>query len=30
MTEVLLTDMTPHPTNTRAACVEATSQYADQ
>ena len=30
MTEVLLTDMTPHPTNTRAACVETTSLFADQ
>ena len=30
MNEVLLTDMTPHPTNTRAACVAVTGQYADQ
>ena len=30
MTEVLLTDYTPHPTNTRAACVEAAEKYADQ
>ena len=29
MCEVLLTDMTPHPTNTRAACVEAYSKYED-
>ncbi|MCZ6614356.1 MAG: glutamine synthetase beta-grasp domain-containing protein [Chloroflexi bacterium] len=27
--EVLLTDMTPHPTNTRAACVAAAEKYAD-
>jgi glutamine synthetase len=26
--EVLLTDMTPHPTNTRAACREAAEKYA--
>ena len=30
MTEVLLTDYTPHPTNTRAECAEATEKYADQ
>jgi glutamine synthetase len=30
MCEVLLTDMTPHPTNTRAACAEAAEAYADQ
>ena len=29
MCEVLLTDMTPHPTNTRAACAAAAEQYAD-
>jgi glutamine synthetase len=29
MCEVLLTDFTPHPTNTRAACVEAAEEYAD-
>jgi glutamine synthetase len=29
MCEVLLTDMTPHPTNTRAACVAAAEKYAD-
>jgi len=28
MNEVLLTDMTPHPTNTRAACVETAKKYA--
>jgi glutamine synthetase len=28
--EVLLTDMTPHPTNTRAACAEVAEKYADQ
>jgi glutamine synthetase len=27
MTEVLLTDMTPHPTNTRAACAEIADRY---
>ena len=27
--EVLLTDMTPHPTNTRAACAEVAAKYAD-
>jgi glutamine synthetase len=30
MNEVLLTDMTPHPTNTRAACVEVAELYKDQ
>ena len=30
MTEVLLTDFTPHPTNTRAACAEAAEKYADR
>jgi glutamine synthetase len=30
MNEVLLTDMTPHPTNTRAACVEVAERFADQ
>jgi glutamine synthetase len=30
MNEVLLTDFTPHPTNTRAACVEIATKYADQ
>jgi glutamine synthetase len=30
MTEVLLTDMTPHPTNTRAACAAVADKYADQ
>ena len=30
MTEVQLTDFTPHPTNTRAFCVEAAEKYADQ
>ena len=29
MCEVLLTDMTPHPTNTRAACAAAAEKYAD-
>jgi len=28
--EVLLTDMSPHPTNTRAALVEAAEKYKDQ
>lgn len=28
MCEVLLTDMTPHPTNTRAACAAAAEKYA--
>jgi glutamine synthetase len=28
--EVLLTDLTPHPTNTRAALREASAKYADQ
>jgi glutamine synthetase len=27
--EVLLTDMTPHPSNTRAACVEVATRYKD-
>jgi len=30
MCEVLLTDMTPHPTNTRAACAAAAETFADQ
>jgi glutamine synthetase len=30
LAEVLLTDMTPHPTNTRRALVEVAEQYADQ
>ena len=30
MSEVLLTDFTPHPTNTRAACAEAAEKYADR
>ena len=30
MCEVLLTDMTPHPTNTRAACAEVATNYAAQ
>jgi glutamine synthetase len=30
MNEVLLTDFTPHPTNTRAACVEIAERYKDQ
>jgi glutamine synthetase len=30
MCEVLLTDMTPHPTNTRAALAEVAERYADQ
>src|SRR5690349_19616379 len=30
LAEVLLTDMTPHPSNTRAACAEVAAQYADQ
>ncbi len=30
MCEALLTDMTPHPTNTRALAVESLSTYADQ
>ena len=29
MCEVLLPDMSPHPTNTRAACQEAAERYAD-
>ena len=28
LTEVMLTDMSPHPTNTRAACVETGNKYA--
>ncbi|MGM0575520.1 MAG: glutamine synthetase GlnII [Myxococcota bacterium] len=28
--EVLTTDMQPHPSNTRAACVETADKYADQ
>jgi glutamine synthetase len=28
--EVLLTDMTAHPSNTRAACVEVATRYKDQ
>ena len=30
MCEVLLTDMTPHPTNTRAQLVEVATKYANQ
>jgi glutamine synthetase len=30
LNEVLLTDMTPHPTNTRAACVAMAEKYKDQ
>jgi glutamine synthetase len=30
MCEVLLTDFTPHPSNTRAACAAAAAKYADQ
>ena len=30
MTEVLLTDMSPHVTNTRRACAEVAEKYADQ
>ena len=30
MTDVLLTDFSPHPTNTRAACAEVSKKYADQ
>ena len=30
MCEVELTDFTPHPTNTRAFCVDAAEKYADQ
>ena len=30
MTEVLLTDFTPHVTNTRAACAAAAEKYADE
>ena len=29
MCEVLLTDMTPHPSNTRAPCAEIAEKYAD-
>ena len=29
MCEVLLPDMTPHPSNTRAACAAAAEKYAD-
>ncbi|MDX1689820.1 MAG: glutamine synthetase GlnII [Acidimicrobiia bacterium] len=29
MNEVLTTDMEPHPSNTRAACVEVAEKYAD-
>ena len=29
MTEVLLIDLTPHPTNTRAACAVVAEKYAD-
>ncbi|HEY3140459.1 MAG TPA: glutamine synthetase [Acidimicrobiales bacterium] len=30
MSEVLLTDMTPHPSNTRAACAEIAAKFKDQ
>lgn len=30
LNEVLLTDMSPHPTNTRAACAEAAEKFASQ
>jgi glutamine synthetase len=30
LAEVLLTDMTPHPSNTRAECVKVAEKYADQ
>ena len=30
MCEVLLTDMTPHPSNTRAACAEVAERFAGQ
>ena len=30
LAEVLLTDLTPHPTNTRAALVDLVAKYADQ
>ena len=30
LAEVLLTDMTPHPSNTRAECVAVAEKYADQ
>ena len=29
MCEVLLTDMTPHPSNTRAGCAAAAQQYTE-
>jgi glutamine synthetase len=29
MCEVLLTDMTPHPSNTRAACAESSKKYSE-
>ena len=29
MCEVLLTDMSPHPSNTRAGCAEAAEKYGD-
>ena len=29
LTDVLLPDLTPHPTNTRAACADAVKKYAD-
>lgn len=29
MAEVLLTDMTPHPSNTRAACVEIAEKFKE-
>jgi glutamine synthetase len=30
LNEVLLTDMTPHPTNTRSACVQMAEKFKDQ
>ena len=30
LAEVLLTDMTPHPSNTRAECLKVAEKYADQ
>lgn len=30
LSEVLLTDFTPHPTNTRAACAKVAERHADQ
>ena len=30
MCEVLLTDMSPHPSNTRALCAQVAARYADQ